>query len=89
MKTDPKEFYTEQIPAQFREALRRQAELSATQDSEATRILEEMRAVNATLRVIVRGEGGGTFHLNIAAGEAEASVLLLQLRKQMSSPSYS
>ena len=73
MKTDPKEFYTEQIPAQFREALRRQAELSATQDSVATRILEEMRAVNATLRVIVRGEGGGTFHLNIAAGEAEAS----------------
>ena len=73
MKTDPKEFYTERIPAQFGEALRKQAELSATEDSEATRILEEMRAVNATLRVIVQGEGGDTFHLNIAAGEAEAS----------------
>ena len=37
MKTDPKEFYTERIPAQFGEALRRQTELSETGDSEATR----------------------------------------------------
>ena len=73
MSTDPKEFYTQRIPAQFAEALRRQAETSANDGGEASRILEEMRAVNATLRVIVKGQTQDIFHLNISGGEAEAS----------------
>lgn len=73
MSTDPKEFYTERIPAQFGEALRQQAKISTEDDREAARVLEEMRAVNATLRIIVKGETEETFHLNIAAGEVEAS----------------
>jgi hypothetical protein len=73
MSTDPKEFYTQRIPAQFGEALRRQAETSTNDGGESSRILEEMRAVNATLRIIVKGETEDIFHLNISAGKAEAS----------------
>ena len=65
--TDPKAFYTEQLPAQWNRSLRDQARAAET----AQRILEGMRAANATLRVDVTGDSGGTFFLNIADGELE------------------
>lgn len=62
--TDPKAFYTEQLPAQWNRALRDQERAVEA----AKRTLDGMRAVDATLRVEVRGEGGGTFFLNVAGG---------------------
>ena len=38
----------------------------------ASRVLEGMRAVHATIRAEVRGAGGGTFFLNIGAGRLAA-----------------
>jgi hypothetical protein len=35
-------------------------------------VLDGMRAVDATIRVEVRGAGGGTFYLNVAAGRLSA-----------------
>ena len=63
--TDPKAFYTEQLPAQWNRALRDQARAAET----AQRVLDGLRAANATLRVEVTGEGGGAFFLNVANGE--------------------
>ncbi len=62
--TDPKAFYTEQLPAQWNRALREQARLVET----ASRVLDGMRAANATLRIEVLGAGGGSFFLNVADG---------------------
>jgi len=42
---------------------------------EARRVLDGMRAVDATIRVEVRGEGGGIFFLNIAEGRMAAGDL--------------
>ncbi len=67
--TDPKTFYTEQLPIQWNRALREQ-ERSA---EAARRLLEGMRAVDATLRVEVRGDAGGSFYLNIAGGVLAAA----------------
>jgi hypothetical protein len=61
---DPKVFYTEQLPAQWNRALRDQEREADT----ARRTYEGMKAVNATIRVDVRGEGAGTFFLNVADG---------------------
>jgi putative sterol carrier protein len=66
---DPRSFYVERIPAQFNRALERQAALG----EEGRRVYDGMRAVDATLRVDVSGEGGGTFFLNIESGRMQAS----------------
>lgn len=61
---DPRTFFTERLPHQFDRALRQQErEVEA-----AERVLRGMRDVQATIRVEVRGEGGGVFHLNVDGG---------------------
>ncbi len=66
---DPKTFYFESVPAQFNATLREQERLVET----AGRVLEGMRNVSTTIAVIVSGDGGGTFFLNIEKGEMTAS----------------
>ena len=61
---DPRTFYAERIPAQFNAMLDAQAKLGA----DGERVLNDMKAVDATIRVDVRGDAGGTFFLNIAGG---------------------
>jgi hypothetical protein len=66
---DPRRFYTETIPLQFNAALEAQERLG-----EAGRgVFEAMRAVNATIGIEVRGEGGGRFFLNIRDGRMSAA----------------
>lgn len=64
----PRQFYGETVPAQFNRALTEQERAVEA----ARRVLEGMRAVNATIRVQVEGPGGGTFFLNIADGRMSA-----------------
>jgi hypothetical protein len=66
---DPRAFYAERLPAQFNRALDAQEALG----EEGRRVYDGMCAVNATIRVDVEGEGGGTFHLNIDGGRMSAS----------------
>jgi hypothetical protein len=61
-------FFLETLPAQFNAALREQERTVEA----ARRVLEGMCAVDATIRADVRGPGGGSFFLNIAAGRAAA-----------------
>jgi hypothetical protein len=65
---DPRVFYCERIPAQFNRALEAQAALGEP----GRRVYDGMRAVSATIRVDVEGEGGGTFYLNIREGRMSA-----------------
>jgi putative sterol carrier protein len=65
---DPKAFYTETLPAQWNRVLGEQERAA----EEAKRVLDGMRAVDATLRIEVRGPGGGVFFLNIERGVASA-----------------
>jgi hypothetical protein len=62
--SDPRTFYGERIPAQFNRALEEQA----AKGEEGRRVYDGMCAVNATIRVDVEGERGGTFFLNISGG---------------------
>lgn len=76
----PGDFYNEQLPAQWNRMLADQERAVA----EAQRVLDGMRAVDATIRVEVRTEDGGTFFLNIQdgamrAGSAPAHAPLLTL----------
>lgn len=64
----PREFYAERLPAQFNRLLESQEQAVA----EAQRVLDQMRAVDATIRVEVRGPEGGTFFLNVAGGRMSA-----------------
>jgi hypothetical protein len=65
---DPREFFTQTIPRQFNASLDAQEKLG-----EAGRtVLEAMRAVDATIRIEVRGAGGGSFLLNIREGRMSA-----------------
>jgi hypothetical protein len=60
----PKTYFTELLPEQFERALRQQErEVEAAQ-----RVLDGMRAVQATLAVEVSGEQGGKFYLNVDGG---------------------
>ncbi len=61
---DPTQFYTDQLPGQFNRMLSDQERAA----QEAQRVFDELLAVNATICVEVRGDGGGTFHLNIEDG---------------------
>jgi len=65
----PEVFFTERFPAQMNRQLAEQEEAAAA----AQRALEGMRALDATLRFEVRGEGGGTWYVNFAGGRASAS----------------
>ncbi len=65
---DPRSFFTQKMPQDWNRTLVEQ-ERAVT---ESKRVLDGMRAVDATIRVEVRGEGGGTFFLNVAAGRMEA-----------------
>ncbi len=66
--SDPRSFYTQRIPAQFNRALEQQ---EGAGDA-GGRLLEDMRSVDATLKVVVEGERGGTFFLNVDAGRMSA-----------------
>jgi hypothetical protein len=61
---EPRAYFTELLPGQFEGALRAQERAVEA----AQRVLDGMRAVRTTLVVTVRGEGGGTFYLNIDGG---------------------
>jgi len=65
----PRAFYTERIPAQFNRALEEQAAAGP----EGARVLEEMRAVDATLKIVVDAVDGGTFFLNVEKGRMTAA----------------
>ena len=65
---DPRIFFGQKMPQDWNRALAEQERAVA----EAKRVLDGMRAVEATIRVEVRGDGGGTFFLNVAAGRMEA-----------------
>ncbi len=67
-RLEPQDFYRERIPRQFNRALEEQEALG----ERGRRVYEAMRAVDATIRVEVEGEGGGTFFLNISAGRMRA-----------------
>jgi len=65
---DPRRYYTETIPLQFNGALDAQERLG-----EGGRdVYQAMRAVDATICVEVRGEGGGRFFLNVREGRMSA-----------------
>jgi hypothetical protein len=83
---DPRRFFLETLPAQWNAALREQERAVEA----AQRLLDGMRGVDATLRVEVEGEGGGTFFLNVAAGrltpgDAPAHAPFLTLRQERAS----
>jgi len=64
----PDEYYSERLPSQFNRMLSDQERAVA----DAQRVLDGMRAVSASIRVDVAGEGGGTFYLNVVAGHMTA-----------------
>ncbi len=64
----PQEYYTERVPAQFNRVLAEQESAAAGGDAEAARVLDSMKSVNASMRIDVRGEGGGTWFLNVNGG---------------------
>jgi len=66
--SDPRSFYTERIPAQFNRALEEQA----ARGDAAAKLLEDMRAVCATLCVVVEGDAVDTFFLNVEQGRMTA-----------------
>jgi hypothetical protein len=59
-----RKFFVETLPAQWNALLAEQERAVRA----AQRVLDGMRAVDATIRAEVRGEGGAGFFLNIAAG---------------------
>lgn len=69
----PQQYYAEQVPSQFNRLLEEQEQAAAGADAEyAQQVLDGMRAVTATIRVDVQGEGGGTWFLNICEGRMAA-----------------
>jgi putative sterol carrier protein len=72
MTANPSDFYRRRVPAQWNRTLEAQ-ETAGESDETAARALAGMKAVNATIRVIVRGGAAlETFDLNIAAGRMSA-----------------
>jgi hypothetical protein len=67
--TGPGRFFGEELPAELNRSLREQERKVETE----RRVLDAMRAVHATLCFEVRGEGGGTFFVNLEGGRATAS----------------
>lgn len=62
--TDPRSFYEVALPDQFNRALDAQEALGEA----AEPLLSRLRAANASIRVEVDGDDGGTFHLDITQG---------------------
>jgi hypothetical protein len=60
---DPEDFYTRRVPAQWNRTLHGQ---------EPGRVREAMEGVDATIRVLVRGDREESFHLNVAKGHMSA-----------------
>jgi hypothetical protein len=65
---DARTYFTERLSEQFERALREQQRAVEA----AQRVLDGMRAVRTTIVVTVRGEGGGTFFLNVDGGHLTA-----------------
>jgi hypothetical protein len=65
---DPRRFFTETIPEQFNRTL---ADTPGSEGREAG-AGQDRSAPNGTIRVEVRGEGGGTFFLNIREGRMDS-----------------
>lgn len=64
----PRSFYAERVPAQFNRSLVEQKRAAEKEQ----RVLEGMQSVNATIRVDVGGDDGGTFFLNVNEGKMTA-----------------
>ena len=63
MSSDPRDFYTRRVPNQWNKTL----------DEESTdSVRAGMEGVDASIRVIVRGDDEETFHLNVAKGRMSA-----------------
>ncbi len=73
MSADPQDFYTRRVPAQWNKTLDEQASAAAGGDDTAKRVFEGMQAVDATIRVLVRGGNEQRFELNVASGRMTAS----------------
>jgi len=77
-------FYRERVPAQFNRTWKAQ-QAAAAQDEAAARLLESMRTVKATIRVIVHGPDAEEVHnLDVAdgcmrAGDASANTPFMTL----------
>ena len=65
---DPKIFFRERFPAQLNRVLAEQEQVAAA----AQRALEGMRAVVATIRFVVAGDGGGSYFVNLTNGRSSA-----------------
>ena len=63
MSADPQDFYNRRVSAQWNKTL---------DEQESGSVREAMEGVDATIRVIVRGDSEETFHLNIAKGRMTA-----------------
>jgi putative sterol carrier protein len=76
MSSGPRDFYYRRVPAQWNKALEDQQE-KGREDDDAARVAKGMAAVDATIRVLVRSEGGGDeeleAHLNVDAGRLTAA----------------
>jgi hypothetical protein len=66
---EPGRFFGEELPSELNRTLREQERKVEAE----RRVLDAMRAVDATLCFEVRGEGGGTFFVNLEGGRATAS----------------
>ena len=62
--TDPEEFYSRRVPDHFNQTLETQRALGES----GAKLLASMENVNATLCVVVEGEAGGSFYLDIESG---------------------
>jgi putative sterol carrier protein len=72
MSADPHDFYTRRVPAQWNRTLEEQRAAAQSGDDAAQRVLSGMQAVDATIRVEVRGDETERFELNVAAGRMSA-----------------
>jgi putative sterol carrier protein len=66
---DPQSFFRERLPAQLNRTLSEQEETAKA----AQRTLEGMRGLDATLRIDVRGLGGGSFYVDFEGGRSRAA----------------
>ena len=66
---DPRTFFGERFPAQLNRALAEQEQTALA----AQRTLDGMRAVDATIRFVVGGAGGGAFFVNLVQGRSSAA----------------
>ena len=71
---DPKTFFGERFPAQLNRSLAEQEQAA----QQAQRALDGMRAVAATICFEVRGEGGGTYFVNVEKGRSSAGATAAQ-----------